>query len=401
MKRALAAALCIAGLVVVRAPASTQAPAVTTRAFTLTANAFPVRVAPGNNGTVLAVSPAAVQMSLSNPPGASYARAAALDTSAIEQYTGPPPANTVAECSTESSNISKRAQAAPDGMTLSAHCDDSPSAKAVAAASDLSAGGLEAASAVSTVTGGPVASGLQAVTDVIVRDGTIGPLSFGLAHYSATIVASGLRGGAHARASLQLVDALFQGIPVVISDQAIQVDQMRVPLDLLNQVRDRLHTVLLSSPYHDIRLLQPVTSAAPDGSRATVTGGGISVFVTNANPAGTYFAGVTLLGGSLDGVIGAPLSLPLPPIVRDVVPPPPVQTSVFPETSAPALQPDRLTSLPNPVVAASRARATLPVRWVGLPYALGAIGLLAVAWIVAGRRARRALDVIAERYVRG
>ena len=401
MKRAIAAALFMAGVVVMRAPASAEAPAVTARAFTLTADAFPVRVAPGNNGTVLAVSPAAVQMSLSNPPGASYARAAALDTSAIEQYTGPPPASTVAECSTETSNINKRAQATPDGMTLSAHCDDSPSAKAIAVASDLSAGGLKAASVVSTVTGGPVASGLQAITDVVVRDGTIGPLSFSLAHYSASIVASGLQGGAHARASLQLVDALFQGIPVVISDRSIQVDQTRVPLDLLNQVRDQLHAVLLSSQYHDIRVLQPVTSAAPDGSRATVSGGGISVFVTNANPAGTYFVGVTLLGGSLEGVVGAPLSLPLPPIVKDIVPPPPGQTSVLPETRAPAVQPGLVPALPNPVVAASSSRPTLPVRWVGLPYALGAIGLLAVAWIVGGERARRALDVIAERYTRG
>ncbi|HLW18019.1 MAG TPA: hypothetical protein VKV69_11745, partial [Actinomycetota bacterium] len=181
----------------------------------------------------------------------------------------------------------------------------------------------------------------------------------------------------------------------------IQVDQTRVPLDLLNQVRDQLHAVLLSSPYHDIRVLQPVTSAAPDGSRATVSGGGISVFVTNANPAGTYFAGATLLGGSLDGVIGAPLSLPLPPIVKSVIPPPPSGTSVLPETRAPAPQSGQPPSVANPVVAASSTRATLPVRWVGLPYVLGAIGLLAVAWIVGGERARRALDLIAERYMRG
>jgi len=398
----VAAGLCAAGVVVMRAPASAQPPAVTTRAFTLTADAFPVRVAPGNNGTVIAVSPAAVQLSLSNPPGASYARAAALDTSALEQYTGPPPASTVAECSTETSNINKRAQATPDGMTLSAHCDEAPAAKAVAAASDLSAGGMTAASVVSSVTGGPVASGLQAVSDVVIRDGTIGPLSFGVAHYTATIVASGLKGGAHARASLDVVDAVFSGIPVVLSSGAMQVDQTRVPLDLLNQVRDQLHTVLLSSPYQDIRLLQPVTSASPDGSRATVSGGGIFVFVTNANPAGTYFAGVTLLGGSLNGVVGSPLSLPLPPVVREPFPAVPRPTLVFPGRSAPETGPGRqLPSLPFPVVAASQTRAALPVRWVGLPYALAALGLVALGWILGGTRARRALDAIAERYVRG
>lgn len=401
MKRALAAAVGLAAVFLIKAPVSAQLPAVTARAFTLTADAFPVRLAPGNNGTVIAVSPAAVQMSLANPPGASYARAAALDTSALEQYTGPPPANTVAECSTETANINKRAQATPDGMTLSAHCDESPSATAVAAASDLSAGGMTAASVVSSVTGGPAASGLQAATDVVVRDGKIGSLTFGLAHYSASIVASGLPGGAHARATLQLIDALFAGIPVVVSDQAIQVDQARVPLDLLSQVRNQLHKALLSSPYHDIRLLQPVASASADGSRATVSGGGISVFVTNANPAGTYFAGATLLGGSLEAVVGAPLSLPLPPVTLNVPPPPLGPTTVLPETRTPAIQPGRLPSSPNPVVAASRPRAALPIRWIGLPYALGAIGALALAWIVVGQRMRRALDVIAERYVRG
>jgi len=401
MKRALATAAALAAVVVVRAPATAQPPAVTARAFTLTADAFPLRFAPGENGTVIAVSPAAVQMSLSNPPGASYARAAALDTSALEQYTGPPPADTVAECSTETSNINKRAQAAPDGMTLSAHCDDSPAANAVAVASDLSAEGLKAASVVSTVTGGPVASGLQAITDVVIRDGTIGPLSFNVAHYSAWILASGLHGGARARASLQLIGASFQGIPVVVSDQGIQVDQTRVPLDMLNPVRDQLHTALLSSPYHDIRLVQPATSAAADGSRAKVSGGGISVFVTNANPAGDYFAGVTLLGGSLDGVVGLPLSSPLPPVVKSFIPPPRDLTTVLPQTRVPAVGPGGLPSPPNPIVAASRTRALLPVRWVGMPYVLGAIGLLALSWITGRERARRALDVIAERYMRG
>ncbi|HEV2686828.1 MAG TPA: hypothetical protein VGW79_09335, partial [Actinomycetota bacterium] len=154
-------------------------------------------------------------------------------------------------------------------------------------------------------------------------------------------------------------------------------------------------------PYHDIRVLQPMTSAAPDGSRATVSGGGISVFATNANPAGTYFAGATLLGGALDGVVGAPLSLPLPPVVQNPASQVQTPTAVLPETRAPAAISPRLPSLANPVVAASRTRAALPVRWAGLPYVLGAIGLLAVAWIVGGDRARRALDVIAERYVRG
>lgn len=400
--RAFVAAVAVAAVAFVRVPASADQPSVTARAFTLTASAFPVQIAPGNNGTVIAVSPAAVQLSLSNPPGASYARAAALDTSALEQYTGPPPPSSVAECSTETANINKRAQAAPDGMTLSAHCDDAPSANAVAAASDLSAGGMTATSVVSTATGGPVGSGLRAVADVVARDGRIGPLTFRAARYTASVVASGLKGGARAQASLTLVDALFAGIPVVVSGDAITVDQTRVPLDLLDQVRAQLHAVLLTSRYHDIRLIQPVATASPDGSRATVTGGGVSVFVTNANPAGTYFAGTTLLGGSLSAVVGAPLSLPLPTTIGPGFPPLIAPTTtVLPETRTRAIPPGQVRAIPNPVVAASQTRAGLPVRWAGLPYVLGAIGLLAIAWIVGGERARRAVDVIAERYVRG
>ena len=132
-----------------------------------------------------------------------------------------------------------------------------------------------------------------------------------------------------------------------------------------------------------------------------MSGGGISVFATNANQAGTYFAGVTLLGGSLNGVVGSPLSLPLPPVVKGEVPAQPVPTVVLPGRSAPETGPGQLPSVPLPVVAASQTRAALPVRWVGLPYVLGAIGLVAVGWIVGAARARRALDAIAERYVRG
>ena len=402
MKRvSIAAGLLALGLSA-HAPATAEPPPVTTRAFTLTANAFPVSAAPGNNGTVIAVSPAAVQLSLSNPPGASYARAAALDTSALEQFTGPPPANTVAECSTETSNISKRAQAAPDGMTLSAHCDEIPAASATAVASDLSAGGVKAASVISTVRGGPAASTLQAIADVVVRDGTIGPLTFGLAHYAATISASGLHGGAVARATLTVADATFAGIPVVLSSDGIQVDQTRVPLDLVKQVAEQLHKTLLSSQYHDIRLIQPRAHASPDGTTATVSGGGIEVFLTNANPAGTYFVGTTILGGSLSGQVGEPLGLPLPPVISPVSPPLTVQPGVvispppIPPGPAPLVQPAT-----PPVLAASRARATLPVRWVGLPWTLGAIGLLALLWIARGPQIARRLDAVAERYLRG
>src|SRR5205814_7653384 len=116
---------------------------------------------------------------------------------------------------------------------------------------------------------------------------------------------------------------------------------------------------LLSSPYHDIRLLKPVTSASSDGSRATVSGGGISVFVTNANPAGTYFAGVTLLGGSLNGVVGSPLSLPLPSVVKGEAPAQPMPTVVLHGRSAPETGPGRLPSVRLPDGAGSHSGAAL------------------------------------------
>ena len=401
MKRTLAAALAIAGTFLLRAPATAQAPSVTTRAFTLTADAFPVSAAPGNNGTVIAVSPAAVQLSLTNPPGASYARAATVDTSALEQFTGPPPANTVAECSTETANINKHAQATPDGMTLNAHCDDSPAATATAAASDLSAGGMTAASVVSVVKGGPAGDALKATADVLIRDGVLGPLKFGVAHYAATIASTGELGGAVARATLTVADAAFAGIPVVLASDGIQVDQSRVPLDLVQQVTEQLHRTILSSQYHDIRLVQPRATTSSDGSTATVSGGGIEVFLTNANPAGTYFVGTTILGGSLSGQVGEPLSLPLPTVVSPVSPPltslP--STVISPPHGGPV--PPPLVQAVSPTFAASRARAALPVRWVGLPWALGAIGLLALLWIARGPQIARRLDAVAERYLRG
>jgi hypothetical protein len=400
--RATAVAALVAAATLGWHPAATAQPApITARAFTLRANAFPVQIAPGENGTVLAVAPAATQLSVSNPPGSSYARAAFLDTSAIEQYTGPPAAGTVAECSTETGNIKKQSAATPNGMTLAARCDETPFATARAAASDLSQGGFTAASVVSQVTGGQDGSTLKAVSTVVARDGAVGPLTFGVARYTATISANGVPGGSTARGVIVIADASFAGIPVSIGSEGIDVDQTRVPLDLVNTVRDQLLAALLHSDFHDIKLVQPTTSVTKDGKHADVTGGGLLVYFTNANPAGRYFIGMTVLGGSISAVVGDPLEAVRSPIPTDLIPPAFLHRTgpKAPETVVEAKQ---LAGPSARVVATtSTVRSGLPLGWAGMPWAVGSIAVLTAAWLGGGDRIRRRLDVVAERYLRG
>src|SRR5437588_11934420 len=99
--------LAVATLAAVTGPAGSADtnPPIVTRAFTVEASAFPVDPAPGTNQISLGIRPLATRASLANAPVEGYARAAAYDVGFIENYTGPPPPETTAECDATRPNL--------------------------------------------------------------------------------------------------------------------------------------------------------------------------------------------------------------------------------------------------------------------------------------------------------
>ena len=276
------------------------------RAFSVEAAAFPVEPAPGLNQTALGVRPAATRAALSNPPAVAYGRAAALDLGTIELYTGPPPPESVAECDTGSDNVPDDATAAPLDMQLSARCTTAPAADVRAVARSFSSSGLETAGLSSRVQADGGADAVVAEAVVSAHDVVLGPLVVGTVVQRASARADGRPGGATATARVSVSSASVAGTPVIIGPDGVEVDEERVPLELVPAATAAVRDALGQGGYTDIRVAQPVTEASPDGSSASVRGGGLSVLFTRNDPTENYFLRMTLAGASLSVDLGPP-----------------------------------------------------------------------------------------------
>jgi hypothetical protein len=200
------------------------------------------------------------------------------------------------------------------------------------------------------------------------------------------------------------------GTPVVIGADGIEVDQQRVPLELVPSATAAVQSALAQGGYADVRIVQPVAQASADGTSASVKGGGVMLFFNRNDPAQNYFLRLTFGGVDLAVAVGAPLGGA--PVVSTGVPPAATgdrDTSVLgsdrstgslaPASEAPA--PAATSVGARPLLTVGRRTYDLPEPWRGWPVLL-AVG---VAAAVAGWLARRRLlgwwDLSADRYLRG
>ena len=382
------------------------------RSFSVSGAAFPVEPAPGLNQTSLGVRPAATRADLANPPSSSYGRAAAYDLGTIELYTGPPRPETVAECDTASPNIPDEATAAPGGMRLSAICSDRPAGDVSAAGGSYRGGGLSADDLSSRVVvdgGGDVRS---AEATVHANAITLGPLVVSSVSTRASARAGGTPGSAVASGRVIASGATVDGVPVVIGADGIEVDKQRVPLEMVGTASQAVREALGQGGYADVRLVQPTTEAAPDGSRASVTGGGLMLFFNRNDPAQNYFIRITFGGVALHVALGGSFTGAGP----DPSSPPPSSPgssgvlgstgtagsggSVAPVTpGSPA--PPAGSDADRPMLTASRRTYDLPQPWRGWPVLIALAAAAAVAGWLTRRRLAGWWDANADRYLRG
>jgi hypothetical protein len=380
------------------------------RAFSVEVAAFPVEPAPGLNRTALGVRPAATRASLANPPATSYGRAAQYDLGTIELYTGPPSPETDAECATGSANIPEHAAASPQDMQLEATCSARPGADVRAVGRSYQSTGLQADDVASRVTADGDGEAVTATAHVDVHDIGVGPLVIAGVTTTASASASGTPGGATAAGKVVATGATVNGTPVVIGADGVEVDRQRVPLEQVTAATAAVREALGQGGYSDIRVVQPAVDARPDGTHASVEGGGLTVYFTNNNPAQNYFLKVTFGGVHLAIDVGQSVggSAPAPaagPDVLATVPGGGGSASGSPGGSEgvggsmPAAQVP--VARPRPVLTAGHRTYDLPGPWRGWPVLL-AVGATAA---VAGWLARRQLlgwwNVNADRYLRG
>ena len=406
-------AILTAGLaVVLAATGSVPARATLSRSFGVRSSAFPVEPAPGLNQTSLGVRPAATHASLTNPPGTSYGRAAAYDLGTIELYTGPPPPESVAECDTASPNIPDESTAAPGGMRLSATCSDRPSGDVSAAGGSYAGGGLTADDLSSRVVvdgGGDV---LSAEATVSANAVTLGPLVVSSVTTRASARAAGTPGSAAASGRVVASGASVDGVPVVIGADGIEVDDQKVPLEFVPAATATVQEAMGQGGYADVRVVQPKTEAAADGSHASVTGGGLMLFFNRNDPAQNYFIRLTFGGVDLAIDVGPSFSTDATPAQRPGPLTPPVGGSdVLGATGAPSGLDGSLGAgggapadpgpAASPVLTATRRTYDLPSPWRGWTVLLAMAVAMAVAGWLARRRVGDWWDTNADRYLRG
>jgi hypothetical protein len=375
---------------------------ITSRSFTITAQAFPIAVVPGRGGVELGTRELATQLSIANAPAAAYARAALYDNGTIELYTGPPPAGAAAECDTTAGNQSLDARATPGASELVSSCRPAPAA--VATASGALAGGDSgsARSASSAATGGADGDHLYATADAAIDDAVIGPLHLGSMRYHAEGRADGVPGGAAGTATVTAAGATVNGVPVTITSDGIGVDATQVPAELVETATKSVHDSLAQGGYADIRIVQPDVEIAPDGTTVRVQGGGVFADLATNDPSQPYFMRNTFVGGTLTLSVGGAL---------DATATAPATAGAPPAGgSAPVATQPAASSASSGASAAVASRPTIVTRdvtyhepvmrrvwlWIVL---VGALGMAIIAL------ERRRLDTlwqrVAERYLRG
>lgn len=406
MRRAIAVALGALVLTTVAVagvgPSPGGAP-LTGRSFTIRADAFPVDPAPGLNQTSIGVRPAAAHVSLSNAPAAAYGRAASVDAGTAELYTGPPPPGSVAECDATATNLPRQATASPGGMALDARCDQRPSAR-------TNAVGSGAGTSRSSAWGDGGGDALVAGATAEVHDAVAGEIRLGSATYAASVKANGVPGGASATGRVAVSDATVAGVPVVIGAGGITVDEREVPIELVPAAAAAVRAALSQGGYTDVRVVQPETIVARDGTRAEVRGGGVFFYGSSNDPRSNYFLRFTLVGGdalvALGGDAGTAVAAP-----ADTAPHLPTPGSLNERARLPDADVQRTegaaeeTGAPGTderlAVATASARRTLPRPWRGWVWLLAAAVALLAAGVAVRRRLAPWWTAIADRYVRG
>ena len=418
MRRAFAAGLgalmaaVLAGAAGSASGAGSGGPPVTARSFSADAEGFPIEPGFGAQQFGVPFRPAATRSSLANAPVSAYARSALVDLGPAELYTAPnfPQPGSFAECDTARPNVPLSATAAPAAMRLDVTCDRSPASHANADGSGVGQPGVKARSVSSHTAADSAGDALSATAESALSDADVGPVHVGSARFHGEVRADGRPGGAAAVGSVSVTDSTVNGVPVVFGPDGVQVDQTRVPLDLVPAAADAVHTSLSHDGYSDVRLVQPQTASAADGTRATVSGGGLRFFGSSNDPQNNYFLTLTLVGGTTSVALGAPLAAPAGEPGGAAIPEPspssalpsgvPVSGSIFsPSTGSPAAAP--ATPVPEPKLVATRGRYDLPGGGSAWVWILVGTAIGAVVAAIFRQPLSRSWRELADRYVRG
>lgn len=382
-------------------------------AFDLYADAYPVEPSAGLNSIGIPPRPTATRAKAANPPASAYARAAALDTGIAEAYVGKQGPDAEVD-STENGSPADRSYY-QDGLALAAHADPSPKAGSSASGNRSGSAGLSSGSSASRSSADGTGDRLVALTEATVNDVSIGALRLGSGRFEATASVTGRPGEARAAGSIVTSDATLSGVPVIIDAAGVRADESRVPAPQLALAADAVRRALSQGGYSEVRTVQPSVVTAPDGSSASVSGGGVFVRLATGDPKNNYFATFTLLGGSATAAIGAPLgdggfaagaavtgerlAKPAPPVSR--APGGPPAPSAASRDGAGAASPF------SGVEAAVRYRLVAP--WDGWRWLVASALAIAIGWqslrlgplAPARRRIRDLADAASDRYLRG
>ena len=375
-------------------------PPITTRSFTISAQAYPEAVVPGRGGTELGSRELATQLTISNAPASAYARSALVDNGAIELYTGPPPPGTSAECDTTASNQPPDASATPGSAQLAASCRPAPSA--TASASGAISGGT-ARSARASVSGDGGGDAVRADVASEIHDLAFGPVQIGTVVYTASGHANGTAGQAAGAAVVSASDATVAGIPVTLDGDGVRVDDSRVPTELAGSATKAVHDALAQGGYADVRVVQPSVLIAADGTSVQIEGGGLFTVFQSNDPSQPYFLHTTFVGGALTLSVGSELS-------TAATPPEPVADATTPSmnglgvAAAPPAPVTSATAVPSPrpaEVLALRAGYRGSASSVVWLWMVLTIALTIAAAALCRHRLAPLWNAVADRYLRG
>jgi hypothetical protein len=390
------------------------------RAYDAAALAVPVNPQAGSHDSPIPVRLFPTRADVSNPPTGASGRAARTDLGLLEQFVPPQALGPAADASTRDRNSGRNARTTDGSAVYTAHADQSPAANATATAVDVTSAGVSIGHLRSTssthATGATVVA--EAVTTMTQL--AFGPVDIGSASYHAAAVSTGRSHGAHASGRVTVTDATVAGVPVVVTQDGVQVDTTKVEADQVDSAAAAVAAAFAQVGYFDVRLVQPTATAKPDGSAAAVHGGGLQV-IGRSDSQNSYFLELTLLSGDVDVAFGGPLDLlggfdelGVGHLPTGVNPPgagrlgPPFLPPTAPRGRAGGLPPVAAPEpTPLPIVATSDARLPGVWRdwWVLLAIASGLVAAGGGLWLPVAAPARRRVGAMvstaADRYVRG